>query len=78
VAQRAGVVLDDRRNAALTTLAAPLMDRSTDLRQRIMRYAIDTEHSAATLAADDALLEAHLRRRVGGTWHPCCGSAMRR
>ena len=24
-----------------------------------------------TLAADDTLLEAHLRKRVNGTWHPC-------
>jgi predicted oxidoreductase len=48
----------NRRNAVLTALAAPLMDRSTDIRQRIMTFAVDTEHSAETLAADDALLEA--------------------
>jgi 5-(hydroxymethyl)furfural/furfural oxidase len=86
-AQRAGVVLDvfptvysprireltrpNRRNAVLTALAAPLMDRSTDIRQRIMTYGVYSEHSTKTLAGDDALLEAHLRRRVGGTWHPC-------
>jgi 5-(hydroxymethyl)furfural/furfural oxidase len=36
-----------------------------------MTYAVDTQHPAEVLAADDTLLEAHLRRRVGGTWHPC-------
>ncbi len=36
-----------------------------------MTYAVDTQHPAEALAADDTLLEAHLRRRVGGAWHPC-------
>ncbi len=86
-AKQAGVVLDlfptgfsprireltrpNRRNAVVTAIAAPLMDRSAGIRRRIMTYAVDTQHPAEVLAADDALLEAHLRRRVGGTWHPC-------
>jgi 5-(hydroxymethyl)furfural/furfural oxidase len=86
-AKAAGVVLDvfpsgysprireltrpSTRNAAITAVAAPLMDRSNGIRQKIMTYAVGTEHSAETLAADDTLLEAHLRRRVNGTWHPC-------
>jgi 5-(hydroxymethyl)furfural/furfural oxidase len=60
-----------RRNAVMTAIAAPLMDHSAGIRQRIMTYAVDTQHPAEVLAADDTLLEAHLRRRVGGTWHPC-------
>jgi 5-(hydroxymethyl)furfural/furfural oxidase len=86
-AKQAGVVLDifpsgfsprireltrpTRRNAVMTAIAAPLMDRSTGIRQRIMTYAVDTQHTAEVLAEDDTLLDAHLRRRVGGTWHPC-------
>ena len=82
-AKAAGVVLDvfpsgysprireltrpSTRNAAITAVAAPLMDRSNGIRQKIMTYAVGTEHSAETLAADDTLLEAHLRRRVNGT-----------
>ena len=86
-AKKAGVVLDifpnafsprireltrpTRRNAVMTAIAAPLMDRSTGIRQRVMTYAVDTQHPAEVLAEDDTLLEAHLRQRVGGTWHPC-------
>jgi 5-(hydroxymethyl)furfural/furfural oxidase len=86
-AKQAGVVLDifpsgfsprireltrpTHRNAVMTAIAAPLMDRSIGIRQRIMTYAVDTQHTAVVLAEDDVLLEAHLRRRVGGTWHPC-------
>jgi 5-(hydroxymethyl)furfural/furfural oxidase len=86
-ARQAGVVLDvfpsgysprireltrpGKRNAMITALAAPLMDRSHAIRNRIMTYAVGCEHTVETLAADDTLLEAHLRRRVNGTWHPC-------
>jgi 5-(hydroxymethyl)furfural/furfural oxidase len=59
------------RNALITAFAAPLMDGSNAIRKKVMTYAVGTEHSAEALAADDALLEAHLRRRVNGTWHPC-------
>ena len=45
--------------------------RSDGIRKKIMTYAVGTEYSAETLAADDTLLEAHLRKRVNGTWHPC-------
>ena len=87
MAKKAGVVLDvfpsgysprireltrpSTRNAAITAVAAPLMDRSDAIRRKIMTYAVGTEHSAEALAADDGLLEAHLRKRVNGTWHPC-------
>ncbi len=86
-AKQAGVVLDvfpsgysprireltrpSTRNAAITAVAAPLMDRITGIRQKIMNFAVGTEYTAEELAADDTLLEAHLRRRVNGTWHPC-------
>ncbi len=86
-AKQAGVVLDvfpsgysprireltrpSTRNAAITAVVAPLMDRITGVRQKVMTYAVGTEHTAEELAADDTLLEVHLRRRVNGTWHPC-------
>lgn len=60
-----------RRNAVITTIAAPLMDGSASIRRRVMRYAVDTQYPPEVLAADGRLLEAHLRQRVGGTWHPC-------
>jgi 5-(hydroxymethyl)furfural/furfural oxidase len=60
-----------RRNAMLAATVAPLMDYSGDIRRRVMTYAVDAQHPAEVLAANDELLEAHLRHRVGGTWHPC-------
>ena len=59
------------RNAVITAVAAPLMDSMAAVRKKVMTYAVGTEHSAEMLAADPALLEAHLRKRVNGTWHPC-------
>ena len=59
------------RNAVVMAVAAPVMDRSSTLRRRFMAYAMESEHSAENLAADDAALEAHLRHSVGGTWHAC-------
>jgi 5-(hydroxymethyl)furfural/furfural oxidase len=86
-AQQAGVVLDvfpsgysprvreltrpSTRNAVITAVAAPLMDRNSAIRNKVMTYAVGTDYTAGALAADDALLEAHLRKRVNGTWHPC-------
>jgi 5-(hydroxymethyl)furfural/furfural oxidase len=60
-----------KRNAAITAVAAPLMDASNAIRRKVMTYAVGTEYTADELAADDTLLEAHLRKRVNGTWHPC-------
>ncbi|HSU06602.1 MAG TPA: GMC oxidoreductase, partial [Acetobacteraceae bacterium] len=59
------------RNAVAMAVAAPLMDNSSRLRRRFMAYAMESQHSAEVLADDDAALEAHLRRSVGGTWHAC-------
>ena len=61
----------NRLNGALTTIVGPLMDHSAAIRQLIMTYGVGTPHSASDLAADDKLLEEHLRERVGGNWHPC-------
>lgn len=60
-----------RRNGVLMGVAGPLMDLSPAMRRRVLAGAVESEAGALTLAADDALLEAHLRRHVGGVWHPC-------
>lgn len=86
-AQQAGAVLDvfptgysprirelTRPNpliAALTELAGPMMDHSTAIRRRMMTFGVGTHRSPAELAADEELLESHLRQRVAGNWHAC-------
>jgi len=47
------------------------MDRSVDIRQRIMNFVSGTSKSPADLAADECLLEAYLRRGINGNWHAC-------
>jgi 5-(hydroxymethyl)furfural/furfural oxidase len=86
-AQQAGVVMDmfpvgysprireltrpSRRNAALTALGGPVMDRSASIRQLMLSFVVGTSHSPTELAADDNLLETYLRERVTGNWHAC-------
>jgi 5-(hydroxymethyl)furfural/furfural oxidase len=60
--------------AVATELAGPLMDVSATVRRRMMEFGVGTKVSPEELAADDEVLEAHLRRRVAGNWH-ACGSA---
>ena len=52
-------------------VAGPLMDYHAGLRRRFMAFAMEARHPAEDLAQDDAALEEHLRRCVGGTWHAC-------
>jgi 5-(hydroxymethyl)furfural/furfural oxidase len=59
-----------RLNGALTALAGPAMDRSARVRSRVLAFAQEGEPLDALLR-DDAALRAHLRRYVGGVWHPC-------
>jgi 5-(hydroxymethyl)furfural/furfural oxidase len=86
-ARQAGVVMDmfpvgysprireltrpSRRNAALTALGGPVMDRSASIRQLMLTFVVGTNHSPTDLAADDNLLETYLRQRVTGNWHAC-------
>ena len=86
-AKQAGVVLDvfptgysprireltrpSPRNAAITALAGPLMDHSDCYPQEDHDLWGRHRFLAEALAADEALLEAHLRQRVNGSWHPC-------
>jgi 5-(hydroxymethyl)furfural/furfural oxidase len=59
------------RNGAVMSVAGPLMDASPALRRRLLAHAIEGGEPVETLVADDAALEAHLRRMAGGVWHPC-------
>ncbi len=60
-----------RRNGVLMGLAGTLMDLSPTLRRRMIAAATDGAPAVTALAADDNALEDHLRRMVGGVWHPC-------
>lgn len=59
-----------RRNGVLTALAAPVLDALPALRDRALARATGIPQSLAELAADTGALDAHLRRHVGGVWHP--------
>ena len=59
------------RNMLLMAVAGPMMDAHAGLRRRLIAHAIENAEPVERLAADDALLEDHLRRIVGGVWHPC-------
>ncbi|RKK03346.1 GMC oxidoreductase [Teichococcus wenyumeiae] len=58
------------RNGLLMGLVGPAMDLSGTMRRAVLRAAIESQVGAAALASDDTLLEEHLRRHVGGVWHP--------
>jgi 5-(hydroxymethyl)furfural/furfural oxidase len=58
-------------NGAMMAVAAPLMAANAAVRRRVLAFAVECKETAARLAADDDLLEAHLRRQVNGVWHAC-------
>ncbi|HWX47328.1 MAG TPA: GMC family oxidoreductase N-terminal domain-containing protein [Roseomonas sp.] len=60
-----------RRNGVLTALAGPAMDRSPAIRRRILAMAQDGIAPLDLLCTDDEALRMHLRKHVGGVWHPC-------
>ena len=66
-----GLLRPSWRNGVIMGLAGPLMDVSPAVRRRMLAGAVEGEADIWTLAADDALLETHLRRHVGGVWHAC-------
>jgi 5-(hydroxymethyl)furfural/furfural oxidase len=60
-----------RRNGLLTALVGPAMDRSAAIRSRILAMAQEGVAPLEVLCRDDAALRLHLRKHVGGVWHPC-------
>ncbi|MFC7555575.1 GMC oxidoreductase [Pseudoroseomonas wenyumeiae] len=59
------------RNGVLTALAGPVMDRVPLVRSRILAMAQEGNAPLDVLCQDDEALRMHLRRHVGGVWHPC-------
>lgn len=59
------------RNQVLTSLIAPIMDRSALVRTGVLAMAQDGTSPLAALMNDEELLNRHLTKHVGGVWHPC-------
>jgi 5-(hydroxymethyl)furfural/furfural oxidase len=59
------------RNGVLTALAGPVMDRVPMVRSRILAMAQEGNAPLEVLCEDEEALRLHLRRHVGGVWHPC-------
>jgi 5-(hydroxymethyl)furfural/furfural oxidase len=59
------------RNGVMTALAGPVMDRVPVVRSRILAIAQEGNAPLNVLCRDDEALRLHLRRHVGGVWHPC-------
>jgi 5-(hydroxymethyl)furfural/furfural oxidase len=68
--------LATRRNAALAAMASWLVDLSRVSRRAVLRYGLGTTVDVATLARDDALLEAWLTENARGFFHACCSCPM--
>lgn len=59
------------QNGVLTALAGPVMDRVPMVRSRILAMAQEGNAPLDVLCRDEEALRLHLRRHVGGVWHPC-------
>ena len=59
------------RNGLLTTAVAPLMDRSRAVREGVLDMARHGVQPLEALRTEDETLLRHLRKHVGGVWHPC-------
>ena len=59
------------RNWALTLAPAMFMDGPAPLRRATIDMLVAQEEPLARILGDDALLEAVVRRRTIGGWHPC-------
>jgi 5-(hydroxymethyl)furfural/furfural oxidase len=64
------------RNTLLTNAAAALMDGSAPMRKWLFDRVISDCPPLATLLADPAALEAHVRANVHGAWHASCTCRM--
>lgn len=58
------------RNWMLMGMVAPAMDMSRGIRRMVIKVAQEGTPSLEALCADEGMLHAHLRRNVGGVWHP--------
>ncbi len=60
----------NRRNGMLMGMVGPAMDASGSIRRQVLKIAQEDTPPVETLCSDEAALFAHLRRNVGGVWHP--------
>lgn len=58
-------------NGMLMAIAGPLMDAHAGLRVRMLDAAQEGTAALDLLCRDEVALRAHLKRHVGGVWHPC-------
>jgi 5-(hydroxymethyl)furfural/furfural oxidase len=66
----------NRKNLALTTGLARLMDGPVWLRRHLIRNVLTEGDDLAHLLADEEALEAYVRRTATGTWHASCTCRM--
>jgi 5-(hydroxymethyl)furfural/furfural oxidase len=59
-----------RRNGLLMGIVGPVMDSVGGVRKQVLKVVQEGTPSIDALCADESLLHAHLRRNVGGVWHP--------
>jgi 5-(hydroxymethyl)furfural/furfural oxidase len=65
------LLMPSARNAIVMGIVGPIMDISEKMRERIIKLAIGDCPPLNILMSDDHELEQHLKRVVGGVWHPC-------
>lgn len=65
-----------RRNAALTSIAAALMDSSAGIRALLFDHVISDSPKLDDLLADRGKLERYVRDNVHGAWHASCTCRM--
>lgn len=64
-------LVPSRANGMLMGVVGPVMDVVGPVRRAVLRVAQEGTPSVERLCADEALLLEHVRRNVGGVWHPC-------
>jgi 5-(hydroxymethyl)furfural/furfural oxidase len=59
-----------RSNGLLMGVVGPVMDSHGGMRRQVLKIAQEDTPPIDLLCADEPTLHAHLRRHVGGVWHP--------
>jgi 5-(hydroxymethyl)furfural/furfural oxidase len=59
-----------RKNGLLMGVVGPVMDAHGAIRRQVLKIAQEETPPIDVLCADEQALHAHLRRHVGGVWHP--------
>ncbi len=64
------------KNRILTDILGFMLDGPEPVRRALIKGFITQGEDLGALLADDALMEAYVRRSVAGTWHPSCTCRM--